>query len=114
MSEAVQEQSNLTVNVRIREFGIPPVQDALVLGRGAPIGAEAMKRAVTLLHVAQFEMIETEDPVVEAVIVRASILRKIPRDRLLDLVLMRVKPFMAKDEVMLLDVSPELALQVRV
>lgn len=102
---------NLSVRIRLREFSIPPITDALVLGKRSPIGSEAIRRALSLLHVAPFEHLTVEDDTVEDVLVRASILKKIPRAGLIDLILRRVKPFMATDEVIHLDLAPELVLE---
>lgn len=114
MGENERDQSTLAVRVRIREFSIPPVTDALVIGKKAPIGSQAMSRALSLLHVAPFEHVPLEDDdVIEDVLVRASVLNKIPRAKLLELVRKRIKPFMSTDEVINLDVRPELIIEER-
>lgn len=104
-------QSTLNVRLKMKEFEIPPITDALVIGRHAPIGAEAIKRALTLLQVAPFEYIELEDDVISDVLVRASVLKKIPQDKLISLVLRRVKPFMTIDEVTHLDVETDMNIE---
>jgi hypothetical protein len=71
-----------------------------------------MRRALTLLHVAPFERIHLDsDDVVEDVLVRNSVLNKIPKEKLISLVLGRVKPFMTSEEVIHLDLSPELTIE---
>jgi hypothetical protein len=109
--------NNVSVNVRIQfqEFKIPPVHDALVLGKKAPIGSDAIRRSLTLLHVAPFEHIElngeTEDDVVGDILVRNSVLNKIPRDKLIRLVIDRVKPFMTADEILHVHLEAEVSLE---
>lgn len=101
----------LTVTVRIRscEFAMPPVRDALVLGKESPIGCEALRRALTILQPATFEHIELEeDDVVSDILVRTSVLKKIPQEKLVALILRRYKPVMQSDECLHLDITAEL------
>ena len=105
-------QQTLTVRIQLNEFVIPPVTDALVIGRKAPIGSEALQKALSLLHVSPFEQIDfPDDDTVEVLLVRRSVLRKVPHDRLVALVLRRVKPYMTNDEVVHLKISVEVDLE---
>ena len=52
------------LRARIKEFGIPPVHDGLVLGRNSPIGCAAIRKAIDLLVSSPFEHIELEDATV--------------------------------------------------
>ena len=105
-------QQTLTVRIQLNEFVIPPVTDALVIGRKAPIGSEALQKALCLLHVSPFEQIDfPDDDTVEVLLVRRSVLRKLPHDRLIALVLRRVKPYMTNDEVVHLKISVEVNLE---
>jgi hypothetical protein len=109
--------SSASVNVRLQfqEFRIPPVHDALVLGKKSPIGSEAVRRSLTLLHVAPFQHIELsgahEDDVVGDILVRNSVLNKIPPDNLIRLVVDRVKPFMTAEEILHLRLDAEVSLE---
>lgn len=109
--------NNVSVNIRLQfqEFRIPPVQDALVLGKKVPIGSDAIRRSLTLLHVSPFEHIElngeNEDDVVGDILVRKSVLNKIPRDKLIRLVLDRVKPFTTAEEILHLKLEAEVVLE---
>ena len=49
-----------SINVRIRceEFHMPPVRDALVLGKDCPIGCEAWLKALRVLQPEEFKHIE--------------------------------------------------------
>ena len=66
------------------------------------------RRALNLLHVAPFEHISVDDDLIEDIIVRKGVLNKIPAEKLVALVLKRVKPFMMIEEVTHLDLEPEL------
>jgi hypothetical protein len=102
------DQSSLHVKIKLREFLIPPINDALIIGKNAPIGSEAMRRALTLLHGAPFDMIKVEDDIVSEILVRNAILKKIQQDNFLNLIIKKVKPFMSVDEVIHLDISVEM------
>jgi len=102
------DQSHLEVRMRLRVFVVPPINDALVVGKNAPIGSEAWRRALALLHVYPFELIKLEDDIIEEILVQTRILRKIPKEKLLALILKKVKPFMSAEEVIHLDIQAEL------
>ena len=110
----------VSVNVRLQfqEFKIPPVHDALVLGKKSPIGSEAVRRSLTLLHVAPFEHIELKgenaDAIVGDILVRNSVLNKIPREKLIRVVIDRVKPFMTAEEILHLHIEAEVSLEHQV
>jgi hypothetical protein len=97
--------------LRIREFNLPPVEDALVLGTKAAIGAVAMHRALSLLNGSTWERIELEDDRISDILVRTNLLRRIPRASLIQLVLERVKPLINETEVLLLNIEAELVLE---
>jgi hypothetical protein len=99
------------LRARVTEFGYPPVHDALVIGKGAPLGTEAFRRAVNLLVATPFEHVAVEDEVVSGLLVRAAILRRIDADRLVEFVMSRVKPLMAGDEILHLDLEVEVDLE---
>lgn len=109
--EQTREQSSLVVKMKLREFTIPPITDALVIGSNAPIGSEALRRAISLLHAAQFESVKIEDDLVEEILVRTSILKKISKEKLINIVLKKVKPFMSAEEVIHLDIEVELTIE---
>jgi hypothetical protein len=102
------DQSSLHVKIKLKEFIIPPINDALIIGKNAPIGSEAMRRALTLLHGAPFDMIKVEDDIVSEILVRNTILKKIQQDNFINLIYKKVKPFMSIDEVIHLDIDVEM------
>jgi hypothetical protein len=118
MPEPIEQPTNgvsFNIRVRMQEFKIPPVEDALVLGKDASISCEAMRRSLTLLHVAAFEHIELkgeyEDDRLGDILVRRTVLNKIPRDKLIRLIIDRIKPFMAAEEILHLRVDTEVSLE---
>ncbi len=107
----VSVESEYNIQVKIREFTLPPVFDGLVIGKEAPIGSAAFIRALELLVLTSFEHIPIEDEVIGDVIVRRNILRRIPEKKFVEFVLRRVKPMMGADEVVHLDINVEVLLR---
>jgi hypothetical protein len=104
-------QRKAYINARIDEYIVPPIKDMLVLGKDAPIGCIAMRRALELLVKTPFEHIEIEnDDVISDILVRQPLLRRLPREGLIRHVLAHIKPLMGPEEVMHveLDVRVEL------
>src|SRR3954451_18733030 len=81
-----------TMRVRLKALEIPPIKDGLVIGRDAAIGGEAMVRTLRLMTNEKFDRVVLKDEVVQEVIVRSAVMRKVGHDRLIKFVLNRVKP----------------------
>lgn len=98
------------ISARIGEYAIPPLKDMLVMGKQAPIGCIAMRRAIELLIKAPFEHIELEDDIISDVLVRQGLLNRVSKDELIEFVITQVKPLMGIDEVLHAELSVELFL----
>ena len=96
------------IRVRLRALEIPPIKDGLVIGRDAAIGGEAMTRTLRLMTQEKFERILLKDDVIQEVVIRTAVLRKIGQERLVAFIMKRVKPVMAETELLLLDIEIEL------
>ena len=73
--------------IRHSEFEIPPMQDVLLVGKKAPIGPEAVRRMVDALSPEQYEIIRLEHQLFEAVVLKRSLLKLLPREKLLPILL---------------------------
>ena len=104
-------QAQHSLKVRVKEFGIPPIRDGLVLGRNSPIGCAAIRKAIDLLVTSPFEHIEIRDEIVSDLLVRSTILRRIPQEKLVNFVLQRIKPLMGPEEILHLDLDAEVTLE---
>ena len=99
------------LQVRVKEFKIPPISDGVVLGREAPIGCAAFRKALELLVVSPFEHIKLDDDVIGDILVRRAFLRRVPQDYLIQFVLQRIKPLMGSEEIMHLDLNAEILIE---
>lgn len=75
------------INLRLSEFEFPPMQDVLLIGKKSPIGSESARRMSDALSPGQYEIVDLEHALFEAVIVKKALLTIIPRDTLLNIVL---------------------------
>ncbi|MEG6521796.1 hypothetical protein [Desulfotomaculum sp. 1211_IL3151] len=73
--------------IRLSEFELPPMRDVLLVGKKAPIGPDAVRRMVDALSPEQYEIIRINHPVFEAVVLRKSIMKLIPKEKLLPIIL---------------------------
>jgi len=101
----------VVLRARTREFNIPPVRDGIVLGRHSPVGCVAVRNALGLLNGGPFAHIELADEVISDVIVRQTILRRLPREKLIAFVLDRIKPLRGPEEILHLDLEVEILLE---
>ncbi len=68
------------IRVRLKALEIPPIKDGIVIGREAPMGAEAMMRTLKLMSNERFVHIVIKDDVVSDAIVRESGIRKLKEE----------------------------------
>ncbi|MCA8920825.1 MAG: hypothetical protein KDD82_03385 [Planctomycetes bacterium] len=100
-----------SLRAHIKAFRIPPIHDALVIGKRAPIGRVALQKALELIVAEPFTELHFEDEVVSDLLVRSALLRRLPAERLRTYVLDRVKPLMEPTEILHLDLFPEVVLE---
>lgn len=100
------------VRVRLKALEIPPIKDGIVIGRAAPIGAEAMMRTLKLMSNERFVHIAIkQDDIVSDAIVRESVIRKLKEDKLRNFILTRIRPLMADNELLMLDMEIEVVVE---
>lgn len=87
MNDFAESSRKAEITLRFSEFEVPPMQDILIVGKKAPIGPEAARRMVDILSPEQYEIVEVEHSVIEAVVLRKSLISMISKDRLIPLIL---------------------------
>jgi hypothetical protein len=87
-------QHRVNIQLRFTRYELPPLKDALIIGKRAPVGAQSINRAFEELSPGVFSLIPVEHPVVEAVVVRTSVLRKLPQHELLSRLLRQADQMM--------------------
>lgn len=100
-----QHQYKRHVVVCAREFKIPLIKDGLILGKDAAVGCTAMRKILDLLTTCHFTHIEPDDDVIGDIIIRDSLLKRIPREQLIQFILGNVKSIMTSDEILEVDLD---------
>ncbi|ABO49550.1 conserved hypothetical protein [Desulforamulus reducens MI-1] len=75
------------LSIRLSEFEIPPMRDVLLVGKKAPIGPEAVRHMVDALSPDQYEIIRMDHPLFEAAVIKKSMLKLMPQEKLLPILL---------------------------
>jgi hypothetical protein len=101
------------VSVKLREFDLPPVGDAVVIGKRAPIGPRALLESLERMLPGVYEMVPVEDhSVVEAVIINQRCTPMLERDRIVKLVLQNAAPLMHESSMLQVSLEAEVTIQV--
>lgn len=87
MGSKTGSTKNAEINMRFTEFEMPPMQDVLIVGRMAPIGPEAARRMVDVLSPDQYEIIKVDHDIIEAIVIRKSLLNMLPEDKLISIII---------------------------
>ncbi|CAM2963512.1 hypothetical protein [Rariglobus hedericola] len=100
------------IRVRVKALEIPPIKDGIVIGRDAAIGGEAMTRTLRLMTNEKFErFVIPKDDIIQDVILRSSVVRKLGKERMLKFIMDRIKPVMTDNELLMLDIDIELVIE---
>jgi hypothetical protein len=90
----------INLELRLTQYHLPPVESALIIGRRASVGANSVSRAFEELSPGTFRLIPVEHHVAEAVLVRASDLRKLPEAELIPRLLMQADQIMDETDTL--------------
>lgn len=79
----LQQERHVELQIRYSAFDIPPIQDALIIGNRAPIGPVAARMMMEAVSPEQFEVVQVNHDLIQAIVVRKSLFRFLPQDRLI-------------------------------
>ena len=82
---------------------MPPFQDILLLGRKCPHGKIGVSQCLNLLAPDAFEMVEIDNPTVEAMLISKRILKRMPAKNIIDILKEKVFPYITPGEVVRID-----------
>jgi hypothetical protein len=87
-SRSTEPLRKADINIKLSEFEIPPMQDIMLVGKKAPIGPEAVRQMVDAVSPDQYEIVRLNDhEVFEAVVLKKSLLKLLPKEKLLSVVI---------------------------
>ena len=107
------EESTLAqfVRVHFKTLELPPVKDGVVIGRDSVVTPEVMLQTLRLSSGEHFRKLDVSDGVVNCVLVRESVLKKIKAEDIAAFILRRVKPFMSTGEILAIRLTIEIVLE---
>lgn len=87
-SRSTEPLRKADITIKLSEFEIPPMQDIMLVGKKAPIGPEAVRQMVDAVSPEQYEIVCLNDQeVFEAVVIKKSLLKLLPKEKLLSVVI---------------------------
>ena len=110
MIPASSPSPKFVLQVRIKEFAIPPITDGLVIGREASIGTVALQKALNLLIPDQFEHLIIDDEIIADILIKSILLRRMTKDRLVKFIMEQIKPFMSAQDILQVQLDLEILL----
>ncbi|WP_055666790.1 hypothetical protein [Desnuesiella massiliensis] len=87
MNNYVETSKKAEITMKLSHFEMPPMQDALIVGKRAPIGPEGARRMVNIISPDQYEVIKISHEFIEGIIIRKSLLSILPKDKLISIIL---------------------------
>lgn len=93
--------TSFIVNLDFETIKFPPVMDILVLGKKVPQGKFGVLHSFELISPDVFDLLEVDNEIsenVDAVIINKNILKKIPADKIIEILASHVFPYVAKGE----------------
>ncbi len=106
----MEKRKSINLNLRFSQFNLPPVKDALVVGKMAPIGPKTLFKSLDVLSHNTFKLIPVKHPIIEAVIVKKSDLRKVDKEKYISAILEEASRIMDKTDCLRIDVSLEVVI----
>lgn len=82
------------ITLELTPFMPPPAGEALVIGKNCPYGPDGAKRMLELVAPGDFEFIRVDNPVIEAVLVRSFLFKRMDRDQLVQAIVEEAEPVM--------------------
>lgn len=85
------------IDLELSTFEIPPSGDILVLAKRCPIGRQAAKKMLDTVAPGQFELIDLEDDLIEALLVKKYLFLRANKERLISAVVEEAKAIMGPE-----------------
>jgi len=95
----MDEGAKYSVSLNFEGIKLPPVEDILLLGRRCPHGKMGITKCLDLLSPEGFELVDLDDDVVQSMLVNKQILKRMPIDKIIDILKEKVFPFITNGEI---------------
>ena len=85
----MQKENETKIKIFAKEFVLPLIRDAVILGSNTAIGPVAMEKSLEYLHSYKFTRIDTSDDIVSTLFIRENILLKISKEKIVEFFMKR-------------------------
>jgi len=101
----MKNESNrkFSVQLSFEEIRLPPFEDILILGKKCPQGKIGVYKSFELLVPNEFEVFEIEDDIVEAIFINKRVLKKMDKDKIIEILREKVFPYISESEILKVD-----------
>lgn len=97
------EGMNYSISLGFERAYLPPFRDMLVIGKRCSLGANGVSRSLELLVPNGFVMHDIDHKDVSALIINRSIMKRITKEKILEILSTKVFPFMSDNEIIKVD-----------
>ncbi|MBW2605641.1 MAG: hypothetical protein JRE28_15265 [Deltaproteobacteria bacterium] len=95
----MDEGAKYSVSINFEGIKLPPFEDILLLGRRCPHGKIGIAKCLDLLSPEGFELVELDDETVQSMLVSKRILKRMPIEKIIDILKEKVFPFILNGEI---------------
>ena len=97
------ESMRFTVSLDFEAIKLPPFRDILLLSNRCPQGKEGVSKCLNLLEPEKFQLVDVDHPVIEAMLVSKAILKRMPAEKVVEILKDKVFPFVTNGECVKVD-----------
>ncbi|MFQ6618365.1 MAG: hypothetical protein ACE5QV_06725 [Fidelibacterota bacterium] len=100
-SERLLSKRKADIEITISRFDVPPMQDVLIVGKGGPLGKNALKRMADAVAPDQYYIIPVKNSdKIEAILIKKHFEQIVSKEKLVDFILSEVEPIMEEKDIM--------------
>lgn len=93
-----------SINLSFEEIKLPPFQEILVVGKNCPQGKIGISKSFELLIPNGYIIVDNfENDKIEAVFINKRILKKMPKEKILEILKTKVFPYVSEGELLRVD-----------
>ncbi|WP_044117676.1 hypothetical protein [Alkaliflexus imshenetskii] len=92
-----------SIQLSFEDIRLPPFEDILILGKKCPQGKVGVCKSFEFLIPNEFEAFEVDNDTVEAVFINKRVLKKIDKDKVMNVLRDKVFPFVSENEILKVD-----------
>jgi len=96
---------NYSVSLEFEDITLPPVKDIMILGSRCPQGKIGVAKCFQLMAPDNFDLIEVDDEVVQAILVNKRILKRISEENIINILRQNVFPYITNGEIVKVNIN---------